>query len=203
MDSFQVLLLLIFVFFSRQQLVSLSKTSPNISTRHELQTIDDNLNQITGELHSMENILPSTSNRETPVRSTSTNQSRISAIKLRETRFRIARPIDQQFSLNIRFYHQIFDLDQHPNEDFEERLHDLYRITKNVIQFFLLESELPNENERISLDRTNSLSADLINDQIPSTKRIEIYNYCVQIIQHFQPMIYSHVQRTDLIDTVY
>lgn len=168
-----------------------------------MQTIDNNLNQINGELHTMQSILPSTSDRDTPLRSISTNQSRISTIKLRETLFRIARPMDQQFSLNIRFQHQVFDVDQYPNEDFEDRLHDLYRITKNVIQFFLLESQLPNENERISLDEVNSLSTDLINSQISWIKRIEIYNYCVKIIQHFQPIIYSHVQRTDLIDTVY
>lgn len=168
-----------------------------------MQTIDNNLNHINQELHSMETILPSIPDRPLPLRSTSTNRLNTSSNKLRETLFRIARPLDQQFSLNVAFNHQIFDVNHFPHEDIQERFVDLYRITKNIHQFFLMESELPDEHERTYLSRINSFSMDLLNQQIPLMQRIDIYHDCVRAVMYFQPIIYSHVQRTDLIDVVY
>ena len=171
-----------------------------------MQTIENNLNHITEELHSMENLLPPIHHDQTqllPLRSPSTHRLPTSNSKLRETLFRIARPFDQQFSLNVAFQHQIFEIEYFPNEDLEERFNDLYRINKNVLQFFLLESELPDEDERNYLSQMTSLSSDLINERIPLAKRIDSYNSCVKAIKYFQPIISFHVQRTDLIDTVF
>jgi hypothetical protein len=181
-------------------LFSLSKTSPNnISTGNEIQTIENDLNHINEELHSMETILPNNHNPTIKFKSTSNN-------KMRDTLYRIARPFDQQFSLNIRFNHQFIDNDQindDDDDDIEERFQDLYRITKNVIQFFILESEISDEKNRVLLTEVENLSPDLIQTHISLYKRIEIYNYCLQIIEYFQPIIRYYVQRTDLIDTIF
>jgi hypothetical protein len=187
--------------FSREQLVSLSKTSQNnFSTQTEIQEIENGLNHIDQELNSMETILPPppppTNDHNSTMKIKSTSN------KMRDTLYRIARPFDQQFSLNIRFNHQFIDNNQF-TDDIEERFQDLYRITKNVIQFFILESEIPDEKNRVLLNEAENLSPDLIQTNISLHQRIEIYNYCLQIIEYFQPMIRYYVQRTDLIDTIF
>jgi hypothetical protein len=180
-----------YFLISRGQLVSLSKTQQIISSQNEMQDIEQELKTINQELHSMETILPS-------------NKVKSSNSKMRETCYRIARPFDQQFSLNIRFNHQYIDNDiiNNENNDIEERFQDLHRITKNVIQFFSLESEIADEQNRQLLNETQQILPDLIKN-IPLNKRIEGYNYCCQIVEYFQPMIRSYVERTDSIDTIY
>jgi hypothetical protein len=176
-------------------LVSLSKTQ-NLSTQNEMQEIEQELNNLGQQLHSMETILPTTNDNISKKLKSSNN-------KMRETRYRIARPFDQQFSLNIRFNHEFIDNNQFNDDDIEERFQDLYRITKNVIQFFILESEISDEKNRNLLNETENIFSDLIENNISIYRRIEIYNYCLQIIEYFQPIIRCYVQRTDLIDTLY
>jgi hypothetical protein len=180
-------------------LVSLSKTNHNLSYGNEMQQIEQELNNLSQELHSMETILPSTIDDNLPPRPTST-KFKSSNNKMRETRYRIARPFDQQFSLNIRFNHQFIDNNLLNDDDIEERFQDLFRITKNVIQFLTLESEITDEK---LLNETINILPDLIENNISLDKRIETYNYCLQIIEYFQPTIRSYVQRTDLLDTIY
>ena len=184
----------------REQLVSLSKISPNnFSTGSEMQTIENDINHINHELHSMETIIPPLPNNHNPTVKLKSTKS-----KMRDTLYRIARPFDQQFSLNIRFDHQCIDINQLDyDDDIEERFQDLYRITKNVIQFFILESEIPDEKNRVLLTEAENHLPDLIQTDISLQKRIDIYNYCLQIIEYFQPTIRSYVQRTDLIETIY
>jgi hypothetical protein len=164
-----------------------------------MQTIANGIDHINHELHTMETIIPPLPNDHHPtIKFKSTNN------KMRDTLYRIARPFDQQFSLNIRFNHQVIDIDQLDLDDeIEERFQDLYRITKNVIQFFILESEIPDEKNRVLLTEAENLSPDLIQTDISLHKRIEIYNYCLQIIEYLQPLIRYYVQRTDLIDTIF
>jgi hypothetical protein len=176
-------------------LVSLSKTQ-NLSTQNEMQEIEQELNNLGQQLHSMETILPTTNDNISKKLKSSNN-------KMRETRYRIARPFDQQFSLNIRFNHEFIDNNQFNDDDIEERFQDLYRITKNVIQFFILESEISDEKNRNLLNETENIFSDLIENNISIYRRIEIYNYCLQIIEYFQPIIRCYVQRTDLIDNLY
>jgi len=176
---------------------SLSKTQ-NFSTRNEIQEIEEKLNTVDQELHSMETIIPTTNDNNNSKKLKSSNN------KMRETLYRIARPFDQQFSLNICFNHQFIDNNQfNDDDDIEERFQDLYRITKNVIQFFILESEISDEQNRNLLNETENIFSDLIENNISIYRRIEIYNYCLQIIEYFQPIIRCYVQRTDLIDTLY
>ena len=164
-----------------------------------MQQIEHDLNHINQELHSMEIILPIIPKPNTNIKTSNS--------KMRDTLFRIARPFDQQFALNIRFNHQSIDpnrLNDDEEEEIEERFEDLYRITKNVIQFFILESEILDDKSRILLTEADNLSVDLLQiDHLSFSKRIEIYNYCLQIIEYFQPIIRYYVQRTDLIDTIY
>ncbi len=176
-------------------MVSLSKTQ-NLSTQNEMQEIEQELNNLGQQLHSMETILPTTNDNISKKLKSSNN-------KMRETRYRIARPFDQQFSLNIRFNHEFIDNNQFNDDDIEERFQDLYRITKNVIQFFILESEISDEKNRNLLNETENIFSDLIENNISIYRRIEIYNYCLQIIEYFQPIIRCYVQRTDLIDNLY
>ncbi len=161
-----------------------------------MQEIEQELNNLGQQLHSMETILPTTNDNISKKLKSSNN-------KMRETRYRIARPFDQQFSLNIRFNHEFIDNNQFNDDDIEERFQDLYRITKNVIQFFILESEISDEKNRNLLNETENIFSDLIENNISIYRRIEIYNYCLQIIEYFQPIIRCYVQRTDLIDTLY
>jgi len=59
------------------------------------------------------------------------------------------------------------------------------------------------KKNRNLLNETENILPDLIQNNISLQKRIEIYNRCLQIIEHFQPTIRYYVQRTDLIDTIY
>jgi hypothetical protein len=183
-------------------LVSLTKTPQNFPCGNEMQTIEKELTTLDEELHSMGTILPSTIDNNSSFHS-SPMKFKSSNNKMRETLYRIARPFDQQFSLNVRFNHQCIDNEIPNDDDIEERFQDLYRITKNVIQFFTLESEISDEKNQDLLDKTINVLPDLIVNNISLNKRIEIYNYCLQIIEYFQPTIRYHVQRTDLIDTIY
>ena len=183
-------------------MVSLSKTHNNSSPVNEMQTIDQKLKTINQELHTMETILPSSTDNHSTHNSSSI-KSKSSNNKMRDTLYRIARPFDQQFSLNIRFNHQLITDEILNDDDIEERFQDLHRITKNVIQFFTLESEISNDEHRNLLDKVIKISPDLITNNISLNERIEIYNYCLQIIEYFQPTIRYHIQRTDLIDTIY
>jgi hypothetical protein len=182
-------------------LVSLSKTSQSLSTRTEIQEIEQDLENLNEKLYSMETILPSTNQLSSSRKLKSSNN------KMRDTLYRIARPFDQQFSLNIRFNHQNLDdnniLNNDDDDDIEERFQDLHRIAKNVIQFFILESEISDEKNRDLLNEIENILPDLIQNNISLDKRIQIYNYCLQIIEYFQPIIRYYVQRTDLIDTIY
>ena len=182
-------------------MVSLSKTSENFSIRNEIHTIDQERNIIQQELDTMESILPS------PIDQNFTRKSKGSNNKMRETLYRLARPFDQQFSLNIRFNHQLIDrnlFNTTNEEDIEERFQDLYRITKNVLQFFVLEPEILDKTNRDLLTKAENLLPTLIETHPQSLdQRIENYNYCLQIIEYFQPNIRYYVQRTDLIDTIY
>lgn len=181
-------------------MVSLSKTTRHFINQNEIQEIDNQLNNINHELNSMKTIFPLNNDNDTTIRLKSSNN------KMRETLYRIARPFDQQFSLNICFNHQIITNDNDINnddDDIEEKFQDLHRITKNVIQFFILESEISDENNRNLLNETEIILPDLIDNHISIDKRIEIYNHCLQIIEYFQPSIRYYVQRMDLIDTIY
>jgi len=170
-----------------------------------MQDIEQELKNLNQELHSMETILPSTIDNNSPIQSPPIKY-KSSNNKMRETLYRIARPFDQQFALNIRFNHQLINNNNNNNDDdddIEERFQDLYRIAKNVIQFFILESEISDENDRNLLNETENILPDLIQNHISLDKRTEIYNYCLQIIEYFQPIIRCYVQRTDFIDTLY
>jgi hypothetical protein len=182
-------------------LVSLSKTSPDYSTGNEIQEVEQTLENINHELHSMETILPSTTDNNPSIQLTSP-KLKSSKNKMRETLYRIARPFDQQFSLHICFNHQYLDKNIFPDDEIEERFQDLHRITKNVIQFFILEPETIDEENRDLLNKAESYLPDLLQNEISFHQRIEIYNYCLQIIEYFQPIIRYYVQRTDLMDII-
>ncbi|CAF3306994.1 unnamed protein product [Rotaria sp. Silwood2] len=192
--------------FRKEQLVSLSKSYPNYSSQNEIQDIEQELKTTNEKLYSMEKIFPSTTNNHLTYRSsssTSITKIKSSNNKMRETLYRIARPFDQQFSLNICFNHQYITNDifnDINNDDIEERFQDLYRITKNVIEFCILESEILDENNRDLINEARNISLNLIENNISLEKRIEIYNYCFQVIEYFQPIIKCCLQRTDLID---
>lgn len=183
-------------------MVSLSKTSHNFSIKNEIQEVDDELNNINQELHSMETILPSTMENNSTIQIPK-KKLKSSSNKMRETLYRIARPFDQQFSLSICFNHQIITNNDDDDDDIEERFQDLHRITKNVLQFFILEPEISDEDNRNILNDTNNILPNLIQPRLSLSERIEIYNHCLQIIEYFLPIIRYYVQRTDLIDTIY
>ncbi|CAF0853697.1 unnamed protein product [Adineta ricciae] len=186
--------------FRRDQLVSLSHAHQNVATENEIQEISQELDDIENKCH-INKPMPSSS---TVARSSSsTSNFQVSNRKMRETLFRIARPFDQQFSLNIRFNHRLITDDTMIDDDIEECFQDLYRITRNVVHFFTLESEISDEENRGLFQEADYLSSGLIDHQIPLHKRIETYNSCLQIIEHFQPILRSYVQRTDLLDTIY
>lgn len=184
----------------RNQLISLSKTTEQPSTHTELHQLNEELSTIGQELTTMETILPSANKENLRAK------SKLSNMKMRDTLFRIARPFDQQFALNIRFNHQLLAKETLLNEDedeIEERFSDLGRILKNILQFFLLESDLSDEKNRYLLNQADAILPELVDHQQLLTTRIDIYNYCLEIIEYFQPIIRSYVQRTDLIDTIY
>ncbi|CAF0791607.1 unnamed protein product [Adineta steineri] len=190
--------------FRREQLVSLSKNYSNLSSQNEIQEIEDKLNHLHQEMHSMNSTVPSPIDHNMNLKPiSSSTKIKSSNNKMRETRYRIARPFDQQFSLNIRFHHQNIDIHTVDPDDIEDRFQDLYRITKNVIQFFKLESDISDEQDRILLQEANNNLPNLISNNISLDERIGIYNYCLGIIETFQPTIRSYVQRTDLLDTIY
>ncbi|CAF3645311.1 unnamed protein product [Adineta steineri] len=190
--------------FRREQLVSLSKNYSNLSSQNEIQEIEDKLNHLHQEMHSMNSTVPSPIDHNMNLKPiSSSTKIKSSNNKMRETRYRIARPFDQQFSLNIRFHHQNIDIHTIDPDDIEDRFQDLYRITKNVIQFFKLESDISDEQDRLLLQEANNNLPNLISNNISLDERIGIYNYCLGIIETFQPTIRSYVQRTDLLDTIY
>ncbi|UJR30989.1 hypothetical protein I4U23_018500 [Adineta vaga] len=193
--------------FRRTQLVSLSKTHQTVSSQNEMQDIDRELNNLHEKIHIKEPILSSMINDDSNaiLRSASSLSSnvKISNKKMRETRFRIARPFDQQFSLNTCFNHQLILDDTMIDDEIEERLQDLHRITKNIIHYLTLESDISDEHHRGLFNQAIHQSPDLIDQQIPLDKRIDIYNYCFQFIEYCQPIIQSYVQRTNLLDTIY
>ncbi|CAF1617834.1 unnamed protein product [Rotaria sp. Silwood1] len=192
--------------FRKEQLVSLSKSYQNCASQNEIQDIEQELKTTNEKLYSMEKIFPSTVNNHLTHRSspsTPISKRKSSNNKMRETLYRIARPFDQQFSLNICFNHQFITneiFNDINNDDIEERFQDLNRITKNVIEFFILESEILDENNRELINQVRNISLNITDNNISLEKHIENYNYCLQIIEHFQPIIKYCLQRTDSID---
>ncbi|CAF0783856.1 unnamed protein product [Rotaria sordida] len=193
--------------FRKEQLVSLSKSYHDYSSQNEIQDIEQKLKTTNEKLYSMEKIFPSTINNHLIYQTSPLLSSKIeiksSNKKMRETLYRIARPIDQQFSLDICFKHQFLTneiFNDINNDDIEELFQDLYRIIRNVIEFFTVESEILDENNHNLINQARNISLNLIEINIPLKKRIETYNDCLQIIEYFQPIIRYCLQRTDLID---
>ncbi|CAM4794896.1 unnamed protein product, partial [Rotaria magnacalcarata] len=192
--------------FRKEQLVSLSKAYNNSSSQNEIHNIEQKLKTTDRKILSVARIhSPTIDNHVTqPLLTTKVKSSNN---KMRDTLYRIARPFDQQFSLNVRFNHKIITNETfneiNDDGDIEERFQDLHRITKHVIEFFILEYEVLDENSRDILDQARNSSANLIEATISLENRIEIYNYCLQAIEYFQPIIRCSLQRTDLIDITY
>lgn len=186
-------------------MVSLSKAYQNDSFQSEFQDIEQGLKTTNEVLHSLDRIHPSTIHNNVTY-SSSRKKVKSSNSKMRETLYRIARPFDKQFSLNCRFNHQVITdetFNDINDEEIEERFKDLYRITKNVMDFFILESEMLNDNKRGLIDEARSISSNLLQSNTPCIDRVNTYNDCLQVVEYFQPIIRCSLQRTDLIDTIY
>ncbi|CAF3519690.1 unnamed protein product [Rotaria socialis] len=192
--------------FRTEQLVSLSKAYNNSSSQNEIHNIEQELETTNHKILSVARIhSPTIGNHVT--QSLLTTKVKSSNNKMRDTLYRIARPFDQQFSLNVRFNHQIITNETfneiNDDGDIEERFQDLHRITKHVIEFFILEYEVLDENSRDIFDKARDILSNLIETNISLENRIEIYNYCLQAIEYFQPIIRCSLQRTDSIDIIY
>lgn len=189
---------MLFIVKLRNQLLSLSKQTDNTSIRNELSQVDNKLQTMNQELTTIKHIHPSIANHHQQQQIT----SKLSKKKMRDTLLRIARPFDQQFSLNICFNHQMLT-DEQIDDEIDERFLDLGRIMKNIRQFFLLESDLFTSEHKRLVEQANDILPDLTNNHYLLADRIHIYNYCLEIIENLQPIIRSYVQQTDLIDTIY
>ena len=131
-------------------------------------------------------------------------QNKSSKTKLRETLLRLARPFDRHFGLNICFDHQPLN-ESHGNIDLDELdecFRDLHRITDNVLQFFRLERDTLHPDDRAFFDQLTNILPELIDGENNLHRRIDVYNYCFNVIESCQPVIRGYIQRTDLIDSI-
>ena len=168
-----------------------------------MQEIGECLKKTNEKLHSARTILSTMDNHS--IQLSSSTRCKLSNNKMRETLYRIARPIDQQFSLTVCFNHQhivsntVDDMnDDDSDDDVKQRCHDLNRITNNVINFLTLESEMLDQKNQSLLTDIRNIAPGLIAMDLSLEKRIEIYNYCLYIIEYFQPYIEHCIQRTNL-----
>jgi len=180
--------------YRREQLTSSNHFEEVENVEHQIEEIDEKLKNI-HEILRPTSIEFSSSPTPMPNKSSKT--------KLRQTLLRLARPFDRHFGLKVCFDHQQIDLAKFDNDfdDLEEFFRDLHRITDNVLQFFRLEREILHPDDRKFFDDLTNFLPELIEGE-NWTRRIEIYNYCLNVVQQCQPIIRGYIQRTDLIDSI-
>lgn len=169
-----------------------------------MQDIEHQLNKLNGEIHTVSGIQPVVSHTRSSALRPAPSGVKTSSKKMRQTLYQIARPFDQQFSLKICFDHQPISDDHLAGaNDLDERFEDLHRVARNVTQFFALESHICDESQRELLLQVSDHSGTLSDPGVTLDRRAEVYNYCLEVIEHFLPMIQSYVQRTDLLDAIW
>lgn len=121
--------------------------------------------------------------------------SKSARAKMRETRFRIARPFDKEFGLTTCFEHQhIVPSDMHGVDEIEERFIDLARIMLNIIKFSKVENFIEDTEDQKIIDEAESLLPRLKQNE-SLEESVELYNHFLTIIQWFQPIIKQYFER--------